>query len=108
MVSVMTGLQEQTIGAAGQKVRILRGGKTGGPAALFLHGGTPGVTPFCSGAHIWGECLTAFANDLDVVAPDLAGSGGTVAGAEPLSIDTLGRHVVALLGAASIETADII
>ncbi len=104
----MTALQEQTLNVSGQRARILRGGRSGAPAALFLHGGIPGVTPFCSGAHIWGECLTAFCNDLDVVVPDLPGSGGTVAGAEPLSIDVLGRHVVALLGVASIETADII
>jgi len=27
---------------------------------IFLHGGTPGVTPYCSGPHIWGKCLDLF------------------------------------------------
>jgi len=99
---------EQTITVAGQPARILRGGRSGAPAALFLHGGIPGVTPFCSGSHIWGYSLTPFMTDLDVLAPDLPGSGQTTAAAEPLTMDTLGRHVVALLAACSIETADVI
>jgi len=107
MVSMMA-LQEQTITVAGQKARILRGGRSGAPAALFLHGGIPGVAPFCGGSHIWGDSLAPFTTDLDVLAPDLPGSGHTTAAAEPLTIDTLGRHVVALLAACSIETADVI
>jgi 2-hydroxy-6-oxonona-2,4-dienedioate hydrolase len=108
MVSTMSVLQEQTIAIGAQQARILRGGKSGAPAALFLHGGIPGVTPFCSGAHIWGDALTLFTNHLEVVAPDLPGSGRTVSDAEPLTIDAMGRHVIALLAAASIETADVI
>jgi pimeloyl-ACP methyl ester carboxylesterase len=108
MVGMMSTLQEHTTTIAGQKARFLRGGRSGAPSALFLHGGIPGVTPFCSGAHIWGDSLNPFLKDLDVVAPDLPGSGGTIAGAEPLTIDTLGRHVVALMTASSIEVADVI
>ena len=108
MVNAMNGLQEQTIVVGGQRTRILRGGKSGASTALFLHGGIPGVTPYCSGAHIWGDALTPFTSNLDVIAPDLPGSGGTVAGAEPLTVDAMGRHVIALLAAASIETADVI
>ena len=104
----MNGLQEQTIVVGGQRTRILRGGKSGASTALFLHGGIPGVTPYCSGAHIWGDALTPFTSNLDVIAPDLPGSGGTVAGAEPLTVDAMGRHVIALLAVASVETADVI
>ena len=104
----MASLQEQTITVAGTKTRLMRGGKAGAPAALFLHGGIPGVTPFCSGAHIWGDSLAPFANDLDVIAPDLPGSGGTATGTEPLTIEGLGRHIVELLTMASIDAADVI
>ncbi len=104
----MSALREQTIAVGGQRARILRGGKPSAPAALFLHGGVPGVAPYCSGAHIWGDVLASFADNLDVIAPDLPGSGGTVTGTEPLTIDAIGRHIVALLTAASVETADVI
>lgn len=104
----MGSLQEQTITVSGQQARILRGGKSNAPAALFLHGGVPGVTPYCSGSHIWGDALTSFTNNLDVIAPDLPGSGGTVAGTEPLTVDAIGRHIIALLGAVSVEVADVI
>ena len=104
----MSALQEQTIAVGAQKARILRGGKSGAPAALFLHGGVPGVTPYCSGSHIWGDALAFFTNNLDVIAPDLPGSGGTVAGTERLTVDAIGHHVLAVLAAALIETADVI
>ena len=91
----MSALQEQTIAVGAQKARIFRGGKSGAPAALFLHGGVPGVTPYCGGSHIWGDALASFTNNLDVIAPDLPGSGGTVAGTEPLTVDAIGRHVLA-------------
>jgi 2-hydroxy-6-oxonona-2,4-dienedioate hydrolase len=108
MVSTMSALQAQTIDVGGQSTRVLRGGKPGAPAAVFLHGGIPGVTPVCCGAHIWGDNLDPFLNDLDVLVPDLPGSGGTVQGTEPLTVDTFGRHVLALLESGSIEAADII
>lgn len=40
---------------------------------VFLHGGIPGVTPYCSGSHIWGRCLELFAAERKVVALDLHG-----------------------------------
>jgi pimeloyl-ACP methyl ester carboxylesterase len=27
---------------------------------IFIHGGVPGVTPYASGPHIWGSCLSMF------------------------------------------------
>jgi pimeloyl-ACP methyl ester carboxylesterase len=103
----MNALLEQTLDIAGGRTRILRGGQTGAPATLFLHGGIPGVTPYCGGAHIWGDCLAAFAQDRDVIAPDLPGSGGTVQNF-PLTMDALGEHVVALLSALSLESVDVV
>jgi 2-hydroxy-6-oxonona-2,4-dienedioate hydrolase len=104
----MGALQEQMISIGGQNARVLRGGTAGAPAALFLHGGVPGITPFCCGSHIWGDGLNHFVNDLDVLAPDLPGSGGTAQGDAPLTIDALGRFAAALLEANSIEAADVI
>jgi 2-hydroxy-6-oxonona-2,4-dienedioate hydrolase len=104
----MNGLQQQTLDIAGGKTRILRGGKPGAPATLFLHGGIPGVTPYCGGAHIWGDCLAAFLPDRNVIAPDLPGSGGTVQKSQPLTMDTLGQHVVEMLSALSLDTVDVV
>ena len=91
-----------------RQTRLLRGGKAGAPAALFLHGGIPGVTPFCSGAHIWGESLLPFAEGLDVIAPDCPGSGGTDLGDEPLTIDAIGSFVLALLDNCGIASVDVV
>jgi pimeloyl-ACP methyl ester carboxylesterase len=103
----MNALQEQTLDIAGVKTRILRGGKPGAATTLFLHGGIPGVTPYCGGAHIWGDCLTAFAQERNVIAPDLPGSGGTVQNF-PLSMDSLGAHVIDLLSALSLGAVDVV
>jgi 2-hydroxy-6-oxonona-2,4-dienedioate hydrolase len=73
-----------------------------------LHGGVPGVTPFCSGAHIWGDCLEVFCSTRDVIAVDLPGSGGTELGAEPVTVETLGRHVLGVLSALSIASVDLV
>lgn len=86
---------------------MLMGGPPDAPATLFLHGGIPGVTPYCGGAHIWGDCLAAF-QDRAVIAPDLPGSGGTAQGPQPLTMDTLGQHVVALMSALSLQSVDIV
>jgi pimeloyl-ACP methyl ester carboxylesterase len=40
---------------------------------IFLHGGVPGVTPYCSGAHIWGRALELFAAERKALALDLRG-----------------------------------
>ncbi|OGA55615.1 MAG: hypothetical protein A3G81_20250 [Betaproteobacteria bacterium RIFCSPLOWO2_12_FULL_65_14] len=42
-------------------------------ALVFLHGGVPGVTPYCSGPHIWGRSLELFAAERKVVALELRG-----------------------------------
>jgi pimeloyl-ACP methyl ester carboxylesterase len=104
----MGALQEQAISVDGQTARLLRGGRSGAPAALFLHGGIPGITPFCGGSHIWGDSLNHSVNDRDVLAPDLPGSGGTAQSDAPLTIDALGRFSAALLKANSIEAADVV
>lgn len=106
-MSAVNEFREQRVDVAGVAARVLIRGEPGAPAALFLHGGIPGVTPYCSGAHIWGDCLTRFQNRV-VIAPDLPGSGGTMPGSEPLTMDVLGHHVMAMISALSLESVDIV
>jgi pimeloyl-ACP methyl ester carboxylesterase len=76
---------------------------------VFLHGGVPGITPYCGGLHIWGEVLSDFANDRAVLAYDLPGSGqsGLPAGNLP-SIEVLGRHLVSLLDELDVPRCDLV
>lgn len=37
---------------------------------IFVHGGVPGVTPYCTGPHIWGRCLELFRRDFEIAAVD--------------------------------------
>jgi len=108
VVSAMTALQERLIDVAGVKTRVLSGGAPNAAATLFLHGAIPGVTPYCGGAHIWGEAPAAFLQHRHVIMPDLPGSGGTVQGAEALTVDTLGRHVMDMLSALSLQSVDVV
>jgi pimeloyl-ACP methyl ester carboxylesterase len=70
---------------------------------VFLHGGIPGVSPFCSGAHIWRGCLERFAAERGVLALDLPGSGGTGVPKDGLTIESMARHIRASLAALGIE-----
>jgi pimeloyl-ACP methyl ester carboxylesterase len=70
---------------------------------VFLHGGVPGVSPFCSGSHIWGGCLERFAAERGVLALDLPGSAGTGLPKDGMSIESIGRHIRASLAALGIE-----
>jgi 2-hydroxy-6-oxonona-2,4-dienedioate hydrolase len=104
----MASLSVETRTLGSRRTRLLRGGKAGGPAALFLHGGLPGVTPFCFGSHIWGDSLLPFAEELDLIAPDCPGSGGTDLGEEPLTVEAIGTFALQLLADSGITSVDII
>ena len=103
----MDRFEERRINVAGTDTRIVVCDKQGAPATLFLHGGIPGVTPYCSGAHIWNGYLHSFQNRTLIV-PDLPGSGGTIQGSQPLTMDTMGQHVFGLLSALSLDTVDVV
>lgn len=93
---------EQTISVGGVSTRYHLAGPADAPKVAFLHGGVPGVTPYCGGAHIWGASLDAFLADRRLLVPDLPGSGGTgVAAQAPLTIEAITQHVAALLEALS-------
>jgi 2-hydroxy-6-oxonona-2,4-dienedioate hydrolase len=104
----MTALVEQHLEIVGRKARILRGGKRGAPSAIFLHGGVPGITPFCSGAHLWGDSLQPFLAERDVIVPDLPGGGGTSLGSGPVTFDSFSRYVIELLDALGIKQCDVV
>lgn len=87
---------EGTIEAAGTRTRVLQGGPMRDPV-LFVHGGAPGVTLFCGGAHIWAPLLPLFAAARRVVAPDLPGFGETPAPAEGASVMHAAHVVLALI-----------
>jgi 2-hydroxy-6-oxonona-2,4-dienedioate hydrolase len=107
MVSEVTTLDDLMIDVAGAKVRVLRGGSRDLPVALFLHGGLPGISPYCSGAHIWGDAPALFGENRHVVVPDMPGSGGTVPTESP-SVPSLARHVASLLTALDLESVDVV
>ncbi len=89
---------ESTIGE--RTVRMLRGGPTGSaPALTFIHGGVPGLTPYCSGAHIWGSALEQLAKHRHVVALDLPGAGGSTIGESAFTFETLTAGMRMLLDA---------
>lgn len=93
----MTTVTSETIEIGGLPTRVLRAGETK-PAALFLHGGIPGVTPWCSGAHIWSEVLLALAAERSAIALDMPGSGETGHSSDrTLTIETWKEHVLAAL-----------
>lgn len=92
----MAQQKHETITVDGRATRLLRGGKRGAPVVLFLHGGTPGVSPYCGGAHLWGAGLDLFAAEREVIALDLPGSGGTALAGVP-TVDGMGHHMLAVL-----------
>lgn len=82
----------------GRTVRVLRGGPTSdSPTLVFVHGGVPGLTPYCSGAHIWGSVLDQLATQRDVMALDLPGAGGTTIADEVFTFEALAASVRGLL-----------
>lgn len=104
----MSNLVEELIQVSGRPARLLRGGNKDAAATVFVHGGLPGVTPYCSGAHCWGNVLERFAADRQVIALDLPGNGGTAMAIEPLSVDVVGRFILATLDTLGIDACDLV
>lgn len=71
-----------------------------GPEMLLLHGGIPGVVPYCGGRHLWGDTLLdRLAARNRLVLPGLPGCGGTEAPQGGPTIDNMVDHAVAVLTA---------
>lgn len=94
----MSTLTEETIVVDGLATRLFRGG-SGSTAIVFLHGGVPGITPYCSGSHIWANAITPFSqSDLSLIALDLPGHGGSaLQEGAPSTLERQSRHVAASL-----------
>jgi len=104
----MTSLKDESIKVAGLATRVLRAGASDS-ALVFVHGGVPGVTPYCSGAHIWGAVLERFAAERSVVAVDLPGSGGTgLPDGADITMEALSRHLRATLDALGVRRCHVI
>lgn len=54
---------------------------------VFLSGGTPGVTPWVSGRHVWGAVLERFVAPVHTL--ELPGTGSTAVPADGLAFDAL-------------------
>lgn len=100
-------IASQTLDAGGIATRFLRAGDPKS-AFVFLHGGTPGVSPWAGGAHLWGGVLERFARSRAVVAIDSPGSGGTGVPAGPLTVDAMVDHAAACLDALGIERCHLV
>src|SRR5688572_9234704 len=92
----MSAVAWKQLEVGGQPISMLRGGPDTEPV-LFLHGGVPGQTLYCSGAHIWADYLPLAARDRHVVAPELPGFGDSAAASEPYRIDTMARTALDLI-----------
>ena len=101
-------LTSATIAVNGNSTHVRRGGRSGPATALFLHGGSSGATPFCSGVHVWGAVLDSFAGERPVIVADLPGSGGTPALAEVLTIDALGKFAAGLVDTAGSDPCHVV
>jgi pimeloyl-ACP methyl ester carboxylesterase len=105
----MSTLGEETLIVNGLTTRLLRGG-SGSTAIVFLHGGVPAVTPFCSGSHIWTNAIAPFSHsDLSLIALDLPGHGGSALheGVLP-TLERISCHVGASLERLGLGTVRLI
>jgi pimeloyl-ACP methyl ester carboxylesterase len=103
----MAHLNKQTIKVRDAAAAVLRSDGASEPL-VFLHGGIPGSTPYCSGSHIWGPVLDRFAASRDVLAVDLPGHGGTSSPSAAPTINAYVDWLCDLFTAAGIERCFLI
>ena len=104
----MTAIARTEIEAGGRRISLLQGGPAREPV-LFLHGGVPGRSLYCSGAHLWADYLPLAARDRRVVAPDLPGFGDSARGPDdPYPLDVRARTALALIEALKLGPCHIV
>ncbi len=101
-------LHPRQFDAAGTSTRALTGGPERQPAILFLQSAVPGISPYCGGAHVWGDTPARFAARYRVAALDGLGAGGTALGDGVPTIEAMGRHVVASIEALKTGPAHLV
>lgn len=80
--------------------RFLVAGPANARPLLLVQGGVPGLTPYCAGAHLWGNCLPPTFSHRRVVIAELPGTGATVpTKPEALELAGLARYLGAVIGA---------
>jgi 2-hydroxy-6-oxonona-2,4-dienedioate hydrolase len=104
---MMNPIAELVIDAKPGRLRALAGGQDREPI-LFLHGGAPGMTPYCSGAHLWSHSLPLFAAERSVLALDLPGSGGSDLADAGYSITAMGQSVLAAIAAEKLGACHLV
>ncbi|MHC2518940.1 alpha/beta fold hydrolase [Bradyrhizobium diazoefficiens] len=92
----------------GVSTRVLTAGAAGSGEVVLLHGGSPGLSPFCGGLHLWGSVIDRIAQHRRVIAPDLLGSGQTGRGDGPLTVDRMVSHATALIKAVATQPVDLV
>lgn len=100
--------EKKIIAVDGTETGVADGGDAAAQPIVFLHGGTPGITPYASGTHVWSGVPGRFAGRHRVVAIDLLGSGRTGYPDRPALIDDYGRHALATLAALGVEGAHVV
>jgi 2-hydroxy-6-oxonona-2,4-dienedioate hydrolase len=103
----MAILTENTVNINGGAMHYRRGGLAGAPATVFLHGGIPGVSPFCGGSHLWGEVLDLFV-DTDVIAIDMPGAAGSLMASTEPGIDSFAAAVLQCLDKLGVDAFHIV
>ena len=100
-------IEARMLDVAGVHTRVWHAPGTGQPM-VFVQGGVPGVTPWVSGAHVWGAGLARIGGERPLWVIDLPGSGGTGLPAGELTVDMLGEHLGATLAALQVGLCHLV
>ncbi|MCW5771252.1 MAG: alpha/beta hydrolase [Rhodospirillaceae bacterium] len=103
----MSTINRRIVTSAGRSLSLLEGGPAREPI-LFLHGGAPGRSLYCSGAHLWADYLPLAAENRRAVAPDLPGFGDTAADASPYRFDAMADLALGLIEALKLGPCHIV
>lgn len=102
----MSAITRTAAEVGGRRLSLLRGGA--GEPVLFLHGGVPGLSLYCSGAHLWADYLPLAARGRQVVAPDLPGFGDSAPAGEAYGIEAMARTALGLIEALKLGPCHVV
>ncbi len=77
-------------------------------AIVLIHGGQPGLLPYCSGAHIWGFSATRLMESAAVIMLELPGTGTTGFSADGLTLDGWKNHIRTVLQQLGTENVHLV